>query len=42
MVMEMSKNLRNLVEMVVLAMCCHGEVAREDRKTTEWTTLGLM
>ena len=42
MVMEVSKNLRNLVEMVVLAMCVHGDVDRVGRDTFEWTKLGLM
>ena len=42
MVMEVSNNLRNLVEMVVLAMCVHGDVERFDRGSAEWTRLGLM
>jgi Temperature dependent protein affecting M2 dsRNA replication len=42
MVMEFSRNMRNLVEMVVLAMCVHGDVDRIGRDTFEWTKLGLM
>lgn len=42
MVTEVSRNLRNLVEMVVLAMCVHGDVDRFSRTTIEWTQLGLM
>jgi hypothetical protein len=42
MVMEVARNLRNLVEMVVLAMCVHGDVERFERPTFEWTKLGLM
>lgn len=42
MVAEVSKNLRNLVEMVVLAMCIHGDVDRLGRHTFEWSKIGLM
>jgi hypothetical protein len=42
MVMEVSRNLRNLVEMTVLAMCVHGDVDRVSRKALDWTKLGMM
>lgn len=42
MVMEVSRNLRNLVEMVVLAMCVHGDVDRMYFKTYDWTKIGMM
>jgi Temperature dependent protein affecting M2 dsRNA replication len=42
MVMEVSSNIRNLIEMMTLAMCVHGEVDRFGRGSTEWTKLGLM
>ena len=42
MVMEVSRNMRNLVEMVVLAMSVHGDVDRIGRDVFEWTLLGMM
>jgi len=42
LVMEVSRNLRNLVEMVVLAMCAHGDVDRMYFKTYDWTKIGMM
>jgi hypothetical protein len=41
MVMEVQRNLRNLVEMMTLAMCVHGEVDRPSKKAEDWTDLGL-
>ena len=34
--------MRNLVEMVVLAMAVHGDVTRIGREVSEWTQLGMM
>ena len=34
--------MRNLVEMVVLAMSVHGDVTRIGREVFEWTQLGMM
>ena len=34
--------MRNLVEMVVLAMSVHGDVTRIGREVSEWTQLGMM
>lgn len=42
MVMEFSRNMRNLVEMVVLAMSVQGDVTRNGREVFEWTQLGMM
>jgi hypothetical protein len=42
MVMEFSRNMRNLVEMVVLAMSVQGDVVRIGREVFEWTQLGMM
>lgn len=44
MVMEVSRNLRNLIEMVLLGMCVHGDVDRTQKAvpTMEWTRRGLM
>ena len=41
-VMEFSRNMRNLVEMVVLAMSVYGDVTRIGREVFEWTQLGMM
>lgn len=41
MVTEVSNNLRNLVEMVVLAMCAHGDTDRLILDPKSWTQLGL-
>ena len=42
MVMEVQRNLRNLYEMVVLAMCIHGDVERLGRGAYDWSRLGMM
>ena len=41
MVTEVSNNLRNLVEMVLLAMCAHGDTDRLILDTKSWTQLSL-
>ena len=41
MATEVQHNLRNLLEMMVLAMCVHGDVDRLAKKSLEWTTLGM-
>jgi len=42
MAVEVRRNLRNVFEMMVLAMCAHGDVDRFSRKALDWTRLGLM
>jgi len=41
-VMEVSRNLRNLMEMTLLAMCAHGDAERMSRHGNDWTKLGMM
>jgi len=42
MATEVQRNIRNLLEMTLLAMCVHGDVDRLTKKTYDWTRLGLM
>ena len=41
MVMEVSRNLRNLVEMVLLAMCTHGDVERLGYTPNDFTNVAM-
>ena len=41
MVVEVSNNMRNLVEMVVLAMLIHGDAERLAFSPVDYTTIGL-
>ena len=41
MVVEVSNNMRNLVEMVVLAMLIHGDADRLAFSPVDYTTIGL-
>ena len=41
MVTEVQRNIRNLIEMVLLSMCAHGDVNRLSKKPHEWTAFGM-
>ena len=41
MVTEVQRNVRNLIEMVVLSMCAHGDVDRLHKRPHEWTSIGM-
>ena len=41
MVSEYQSNLRDLIEMVLLAMFVHGDVEREKRSNSEYSKLGM-
>jgi hypothetical protein len=40
-IMELSRNLRNLIEMIALSMCINGEAERHQFKALEWSKIGL-